>query len=304
MIVTVTLNPAVDKTCTVECLTPGKVNRLQSVVNVAGGKGINVAKILRQFEVPVRCLGFLGGYSGKFIRDTMEQLGAECRFTAVSRDTRTNTNILGVDGVVTEVLEPGPVVSEAELQSLLTTFRESIQDCELVVLAGSLPAGVPQDIYGQLIHMCRENSVPVLLDTSGEALKWGIAAKPDWVKPNKEELIQYVGKNLTSREEIIHEAGQLLVGGIRGVVVSLGAEGLLYVGEEQALFGEAKKVKVVNTVGCGDSVVASLAMSIVSGDTPEDILKKAVCLSAANATTMASAEIPFAIYHALLCENS
>lgn len=300
MIVTVTLNPAVDKVCLVDSLLIGDVNRIRESSSVAGGKGINVAKVLRQFHLPVACLGFLGGYSGRLIEDTMTKLGAECHFTDTKGDTRTNTSLLGGDGHVTELLEPGPNITEKELAGFRKEFLYACEQCELMVLSGSIPQGVPDDIYAQLITECNRAGIKTLLDTSGEPLKKGILARPAMIKPNKKELEYLVGKRLSDRASIAKEAKALVAQGIEKVVVSLGEEGLLYVDKVQEIFEPAKKVKTVNTVGCGDSVVASFCMSEISSEEADIAVKKAVALAAANAATKGSAEISLQTYLELL----
>lgn len=300
MIVTVTLNPAVDKTVEISRVLLGEVNRARSAFGVAGGKGINVAKILRQFHLPTATMGFLGGYSGRMIEDTMMKLGAECHFTRTKGDTRTSTNILGDDGYVTELLEPGPEISEKEMDNFLKEFEYCLEQGELFVLSGSAPKGVPVDIYAFLIERCRAEGRRVFLDTSGELLREGIKAKPYFIKPNKKELEFIAGRKLPDRKSVIEEAQKLVEGGIEKVAVSLGKEGLLYVDAHQVLFEQAKKVKAVNTVGCGDSVVASYCMSEVGGDTPDIAIKKAAALAAANAATQETAVIPMKLYLELL----
>lgn len=300
MIVTVTLNPAVDKTCETGKILLGAVNRMRSVSTVAGGKGINVAKILRQFHLPVAVMGFLGGYGGRMIEDAMMKLGAECHFTRTKENTRTSTNILGDDGYVTELLEPGPQVSEKELENFFKEFEYCLEEGEYFVLSGSIPGGVPADIYAALIEKCRSEGRKVFLDTSGELLREGIKAKPYLIKPNQKELEYIAGRRLRDREEIAGEAKRLVDSGIGKVVVSMGKSGLLYVDKQQVLFEQAKKIRAVNTVGCGDSVVASLCMSELSGDSPETALKKAAALSAANALTRENGVIPMEQYLDLL----
>ncbi len=300
MILTVTLNPAMDKTYRIEHFEAGEVNRMREAVSIAGGKGINVAKILRQFHIPVATMGFVGGNSGNFIEDTMLEMKADCRFTHIAEETRTSTNILADDGVVTELLEPGPVVTQAEQLLFLKEFTGCIGDCELVVFSGSAPRGVPDNIYEQLITICNAMGIKTILDASGELLRKGIQGKPYMIKPNRKELETLVGKKIATEEELIDEAHKLIATGIQKVVISLGAEGLLYVDETQVLKEHAKPIEVVNTVACGDTVVASLCMSEVQGDEVEIALKKAVALSAANATTMESASIPMDTYLELL----
>jgi len=300
MILTVCLNPAVDKTCTTDTLQVGEVNRLSSAVCLAGGKGVNVAKVLRAFSMPVAMVGFLGGMGGKLIEETLESLGVEDYCTRIKNHTRTNVNILGTDGKVTEILEPGPVISGKELLEFRKQFLGCLELCEFVVLSGSMPEGVPTDFYAQLIRECHMAGCKVILDASGEALRQGVLAGPDLVKPNKKELEFLAGRALNGLEDIKTEAQKILDQGVSKVVVSLGKEGLLYVDREQEQFMEAKKVKAVSTVGCGDTVVASICMSEISEEEPETALQKAVALAAANAMNAENGKISMEDYFELL----
>lgn len=300
MILTVCLNPAVDKTCLIDSLVSGEVNRLQSAVNIAGGKGVNVARVLRAFSMPVAIVGFLGGMGGKLIEEDLERMGVEDYCIRIKADTRTNVNILDSDGNVTEILEPGPVVTGKELLEFRKQFLGCLELCELVVLSGSLPEGVPVDFYAQLIRECHMAGCKVMLDGSGEALRQGILAGPDLVKPNKKELEFLAGRDLNSLEDIKLEARKLLHAGVGKVVVSLGSEGLLYLDAEWELFWKAKKIKAVNTVGCGDTVVASFSMSELAGEEPEIALQKAVALAAANAMSVENGKFSMDDYFELL----
>ena len=300
MILTVCLNPAVDKTCTIDNLHVGEVNRLQSAVSVAGGKGVNVAKVLRAFSLPVAIVGFLGGMGGKIIEEALEKLGVEDYCTRIESETRTNVNILATEGKVTEILEPGPEITGKELLEFRKQFLGCLDLCEVVVLSGSIPDGVPIDFYAQLIRECHMAGCKVILDASGEALREGLKAGPDLVKPNRKELEFLAGRTLQDMEDISEEAWKLLAQGVGKVVVSLGSEGLFYVDGERELFREAKKVNAVNTVGCGDTVVASLCMSEISGDEPEIALQKAVALAAANAKNVESGKVVLEDYFELL----
>lgn len=300
MILTVTLNPAVDRTCRMESLEPGRVNRIKSVHSVAGGKGINVARVLRSFHMPAAGAGFLGGPGGRFIENSMEEAGIECHFTKIRGETRTNTNILGEDGAVTELLEPGPPVTEKELAQFRKQFSGCLERCGTVVLSGSAPEGVPEDIYRQLIEECHAAGRRVLLDTSGELLREGAKALPDLVKPNRKELEYLAGRELSSREELLKEARGLVRSGVGRVVVSLGEEGLLYVDREQELYQPAKRVTAVNTVGCGDTVTASFCMSLLAGEAADISLRKASALAAVNAVRGGNGYISMEAYLELL----
>lgn len=300
MIMTVSLNPAVDKTCRLKEMALGEVNRLDSAESVAGGKAVNVTKVLRQFHIPVAAVGFLGGSGGTLIGEAVEELGAECHFTKIAGETRTSTNVVAENGTVTELLEPGPVISEKELRSFLKQFTGCLESCKMTVLSGSLPKGVPGDIYAKLIELCHMAGCKVVLDSSGEALRQGVQAGPDLVKPNRKELEYLAGRVLKDREEIIDAAQGFLDMGVGRVVVSMGGEGLLCVDGSGIYFQDARRVTAVNTVGCGDTVVASLCMSELAGEDVKTALYKAAALAAANATTTENGKIPMKTYLDLL----
>lgn len=300
MILTVTLNPAVDKTCHIGELMLGQVNRLQSVKSIAGGKGVNVTKVLRQFGYPVAAMGFVGGYSGSLIEDRLEAMGATCQFTHIGGETRVSTNVLAENGYVTEILEPGPEITEDEIRQFTEEYEKQVKKAKVVVLSGSVPQGVPQDIYAELITIAVSNGCKVFLDTSGEALKEGVKAVPHMIKPNRKEMEYLVGRKLITTQDMIEEAEKLLERGIETVVISLGSKGFLHVDKEGVIEQPAYKVKTVNTVACGDCLVTSYCMGSLEGWERMEQAKCAAALSATNAATAVSAEISMDIYNELL----
>ena len=302
MITTVTLNPAVDKTYRTEILIRGQVNRMHTTTELAGGKGINVTKVLREYHFPVTALGFLGGYTGQFIEQYAESIGTVCRFTHTQQSTRCSINVLSEDGYVTELLEPGPVISEEELASFRQQYIQTADESELLILSGSVPRGVAEGIYAELIEIAKKAGKKVILDTSGGFLRAGAKAAPFMIKPNLKELEILVGRKISGRQEAMEAALFLRKQGIGRIMVSMGAKGLLYVSEDKVFFAKSPKIKAVNTVGCGDSVVASFAMSLLENDDDEMTLRKAVAISAANATTLESAVIPMEMVQELMDE--
>ncbi len=292
MIATVTLNPAVDKTYTCTGILPGQVNRMDSAKNLAGGKGINVAKVLRQYGYPVRTLGFLGGYSGKLIEDYVISIGAESLFTKVAGETRCSVNILSQDGYVTELLEPGPGILGEEFHRFLRDFEEGISDCELVALCGSVPESVPGGIYSDLIRWAKVKGKKVLLDTSGTFLKESVREAPFMAKPNLRELEFLTGRRLRDLDEVIEAALLVWEWGVPHVLVSMGEKGILYVREGEILRVRAPKVRAFNTVGCGDSVVAAFAMGFLQEMDAGALLRYCAGISAANAATLENGVIP------------
>lgn len=292
MITTVTLNPAVDKTYTAKTILPGQVNRTTSMMMMPGGKGINVARVLNQYGFRVRAMGFFGGYAGYFIRDSVQKQGVQCEFTMIQGETRSNMNIMMEDHPVTEILEPGPTVTPDNMERFLNQYQTALQDSSLVVLSGSIPAGVPSDIYATLIRLAKKQNIRVLLDTSGESLLYGLQEKPFLCKPNQNEMAYIAGKELNTIEDILPEARKLQQTGIPLVLVSMGEKGLLAVEEDRYHIAKVEGIHAVNTVACGDSVIASFAMSLELSENMEQAMRRAVAISAANATTMESGQIP------------
>ena len=194
MIITVTLNPAVDKTVTVEKLCPGELNKVCSSREDAGGKGINVSKTIQSLGGKSIATGFLGGLPGDGIARTLKELEIEADFVQIDGQTRTNLKIADADGCVTEVNEPGPVVSGTECERLEEKLRERISPGDMVILSGSLPKGISVDFYGKLTEKMKALGASVFVDADGEAFVHAVDAKPDVMKPNLAELERYFSK--------------------------------------------------------------------------------------------------------------
>ena len=264
MILTVTLNPAVDKTYTAGELITGHVNRMRSAMSLAGGKGVNVTKVLRQYEVPVCATGFLGGYAGDFIEDYLKGRQVDCRFIRVDGETRSNMNILADNGYVTEILEPGPEIGEEKLQQFLSQYEALLSDCEIVVLSGSAARGLPDDIYVTLIEKARMKGIKTMLDTSGESLRNALFAKPYLIKPNLKELEYIAGHRLVNREAVVEAALEVHKSGIAHVIVSMGKKGLLSVSSGgYVYFAKAGTVRAVNTVDAMTAAVEDVPFPLL-----------------------------------------
>ena len=193
MIVTVTMNPAIDKTVDIESLERGGLNRISHVELDAGGKGINVSKTISALGGKSIATGFIAGNSGKVIQGVMNDWNIENDFIEVSGETRTNTNVLEKSGELTELNEPGPVVEEKDVKALLDKLDGYAKEDTLFVLAGSIPRGVEKDIYRQIIELVHKKGAKVLLDADGELFTKALEAGPDIIKPNRVELEQYAG---------------------------------------------------------------------------------------------------------------
>lgn len=297
MIVTVTLNPAVDKTLFASRVVQGAVNRMDEVKNIAGGKGINVAKVLHGYDFDVICMGFIGGANGRFIKDEVSKLGIKNEFTIVGGQTRTSINVIADDGYVTELLEPGPVISDDELETFKEQYVKAIDIAEAVVISGSIPRGLSENIYAELIETANSMGKKVVLDTSGEALKKGMYARPFMMKPNIKELEQLTGKRMNDLAKIVDAATELVEWGVLNVLVSMGSKGIVYAYDSsvyddnkdtsaiKVLYARPPHLKAKNTVGCGDSAVAAFVRANIIGLSPCETLKWCIAISAANALT-------------------
>ena len=287
MILTVTLNVSVDKAYKIKgAVCPGTVSRVDECRNTAGGKGLNVARIADLCGEDVLAAGFAGGFNGDYVKAMLCEDGIQSRFTKVKGESRSCINILAGDGTSTEFLEPGEPVRPEDVQNFLDQFDEIIRESNVVTISGSIPRGVPSDIYGSLITKIKGAGKQVILDTSGKLLEEGVKSRPTMIKPNDDEIEALLGVPVTNREEIIEGAGKLQKMGIEIVVVSLGSDGALMVTEDGVLQGKPPKIEVVNTVGCGDSMTAAFAVGLSRGYSIEETLRYAVAVSAANAMTM------------------
>ncbi len=292
MILTVSCNPAIDKTYNTSNVMIGQINRMRDLVSIPGGKAVNVTKVLRQFDAHVTATGFVGGYTGEFIEEELRNMGVNTSFTTIRGLTRSNMNIIGDDGYVTEILEPGPKILSFEREDFMDRFRELVKISEYVVLSGSLTEGLPEDFYAKLIKICNDHGAKAFLDASGEPLKRGIEAVPYCIKPNRRELEYAVGKKLSTEAEIIQAAYEYIKAGVVKVVVSMGDKGLLQITKTKVIKAVPPRIKKVNTVGCGDCVVAAMILGMIQGLNDEDTMKFAAGVSAANATTLESGMIP------------
>ena len=226
MIVTVTMNPAIDKTVEIEELVPGGLNRIQKVEYDAGGKGINVSKTIRELGGSSIAAGFLGGSAGKTIENVLNEKGIRNDFIWVDGETRTNTKVYEKNGEVTELNEPGPQISKEAVEQLLKKLEGYADDQTLFILAGSIPNSVDKGIYEEIIKRVHKHGAKVLLDADGEQFRNALQAGPDIIKPNRAELEEYAQFDYrASIEELLKIAEDLKSSGIGTVAVSMGKGG-------------------------------------------------------------------------------
>lgn len=285
MITTVTMNASLDKAYFMdEKIENGTVMRVRESRTSAGGKGVNVARVIKICGQEVQATGLVGGFNGKQLEALIEQDEISHVFIHVDGETRCCINILDSEYGSTEYLEPGFRISEKEEQEFLEKFPEIIKNSSVVTISGSIPRGLPNDIYAKLITIAKSNGKTVILDSSGETLKVGLKAHPDMIKPNQDEIEQLFQTKIQTQEEVIQYAKKLQQEyEIPYVVVSLGKAGSLLVRKEKVYLAKVPKLEVVNTVGCGDSMVGGFAVAFERGYEAKEALRYASAVASANA---------------------
>lgn len=297
MILTVTLNTALDITYRVRELRPHASHRVSEVTERPGGKGLNAARVLAALGHEVTVTGFTGGATGRIVQDQLTGTpGVLDALVPVSGATR--RTIAVVDdrtGDTTQLNEPGPTVTSAEWSAFQDVYEGLLGGASAVALCGSLPPGLPVGAYAGLIRTARTAGVPVLLDTSGEPLRRGVAARPDIVKPNTDELAE-----LTGSHEPLRATQDARRRGARAVVASLGAKGLLAATPEGTWHATPPARVHGNPTGAGDSAVAGLLSGLVERLPWPERLARAVALSAATVLAPVAGEFDRAAYEELL----
>lgn len=277
MIVTLTLNPCTDRTVTVDSFYPGETNRAQKVQTDICGKGINVSAVLKNLEQETMCFGFCPKEDKEKLTGFLNHLSIPCEFVETEGGLRVNLKIFDASkGVLTEVNEKGTPVSEAAVSLLLEKAEKVFEKASVLVLSGSVPPGVPSDIYRRLTEKAAKKGIRVILDASGDLLKEGIKGKPYLIKPNMEELEELFGRKFNDEQEILKAAESLVKAGVSYVCISMGKRGAFLVGEEGALFSPALSVPVRGIQGAGDSLVAGMCMAIQQEGDMETMLQSAV----------------------------
>jgi 1-phosphofructokinase family hexose kinase len=286
MIVTVTLNAAIDRTLTVPNFQRGQRHRASASVTLAGGKGINVARALKTLGVPVVATGLVGGTTGSRI---VEELTAEAilnDFVHIEGESRTSSAVVDpTGGTYTEINEWGPAVRPEELDTLLEKLRYLTQDAEFVVFAGSLPRSVADTFYADAIHELARRHVPAVLDTDGEPLRLGVEAEPFLVAPNQAEAESLVGQEFHDDEDFLLAVDGIADMGARNVLITTedGAVALLREEREARRFrADAPRVDPVSVVGSGDVLLAAFLAARHSGRPIDEALRAAVAAGAAS----------------------
>lgn len=277
-IATVTLNPAIDQTVSIPGFQAGAVNRVQHTQSDPGGKGVNVAWFLSDYGFPVTVTGFLGEENTVIFERLFAWKKIEDRFVRIAGSTRTGIKIIdAVNQKTTDINFPGQAPTPENVQTLFRIVAELTETCNWFVLAGSIPAGVSSEIYGELVQLIKRKGRNVALDTSGRGLAQALPAAPTLIKPNIHELEELQGRSLDTQAEVIEAARNWLEQGMQTVVVSMGAEGAIFVEADAVVLAQPPPVTVKSTVGAGDAMVSGT----VAGKTQDYSLAECAQLATA-----------------------
>lgn len=286
--VVVSLNPCVDKTIWIDQFVYGGTNRVQRTQEDVAGKGTNVCVAFQSLGQECICVGFDHAGSRKTVAQRIAECGGRCEMVTLPGAMRTNLKIFeSSTGVMSEINEKGARIEEKDLQQLLTNYQsmlETLDEQSMVILTGSIPPGVPSDIYARMIRMAREQGIRTLLDASGEPLLRGAEAVPYAMKPNQDEIGQILGRPIRTLEEAAEGAKELISRGTAYCCVSLGSEGAVLVTDKHAYRAPALKVEVRGIQGAGDSLVAGMTIALMNGKTEREALQYA--MAAAGGSVM------------------
>jgi len=256
VIVTLTLNPSVDRTVEVDTLARGQVTRAMGGRVDPGGKGINVSRALATHGLPTRAVVTVGGAEGEHLVNLLRNTGIEIVPVRIRGAIRSNITIVEPDGTTTKINEPGAELSTEELNSVFDAVLRAVEAADWLVASGSLPPGTPAGLYADLVRSLIESGTRVAIDTSGPALKACLAAGPALVKPNRDELAEATGVRLASIADVVEAASRLRDLGAGAVLASLGADGAVLVDDDGAVHGQTPVVSPLSSVGAGDAMLA------------------------------------------------
>lgn len=286
MIYTVTFNPSLDYIVKVDDLVLGAVNRISSEVIMAGGKGINVSIVLKNLGHESRALGFLAGFTGDEIARQLGERGVACDFIRV-KEGMSRINVKIASQQETEVNGMGPDIGSSDVEALFDRL-DALVAGDILIISGSVPAALPQDIYERILARLEGRGVDIVVDATRDLLLNVLAYRPFLIKPNNHELGDIFGAELSRREEVVPYAKTLQERGARNVLVSMAGEGAVLVGEDgSVIMSESPRGQVVNSVGAGDSMVAGFVAGYLEGDGSfERAFRMGLCTGSASAFSL------------------
>lgn len=301
MLLTVTLNPSVDKLYLLDRNSINTVMRVREVRNTAGGKGMNVSRVAGQLGERVTAMGFVGGYIGQYFESLITQSGIKRAFTPIAAEMRNCINCWDLSsGQSTEYLETGALVTQGEAAQFIEDFSMYLPEADVVAISGSMPRGVPEDFYSTLVRMCHNAGKPILLDTSGSSLRSALPSKPTFVKPNMDEIISLLSFTPETLSDKVQAVDTLHRMGIACAALSLGSEGVLVASDQGIYHGIPPNIRPQNTVGCGDSMVAGFAAGMARGLSMVEQIRLAVAVASASALSIGTGAYLEDDLHAIL----
>ncbi|MDI6827328.1 MAG: 1-phosphofructokinase [Armatimonadota bacterium] len=286
VIASVTLNPALDKTVYIDRLLPHDANRIRKIEVDAGGKGVNASRVLNELGSPTVALGFVGGKTGSYIEHVLASEGVKTDFVRTAAETRTNICIQELaDTPPTMLNEPGPNVTDEELEKLIAKVYEYASKSSMMIFGGSLATSVPEDIYRTLIAGISELGAKAILDSDGRPMLLGMEAQPFMIKPNRDEVKRLLGVDVKDFKDAVPAIDQLADKGIDVIVISMGSKGAVAGSAEGVWSAIPPKVKPISTIGSGDSMVAGIAHILSQGGSLDEALRWGTAAGAATAMT-------------------
>lgn len=287
MIVTITMNPAMDKTILLDSFQVGELNRVKTVTLDSGGKGINVSKNIKMLGGETLATGFLAGNTGSVINQMLQSQGIKTDFIFVPGETRTNMKIVDTNGSLTELNECGPEIPQKAMEKLLIKLEKIANSDTFFILTGSVPQNINKNIYKNIIQMLKKKGATVFMDADGLLFSEGIEALPNFIKPNRFELEQYFKMSeKASEEELIKMGLKLQEKGIETVLISMGSEGAIFIIKNKVFRVLGLKVEAYSPVGAGDAMVAAFSYGLFKKMPIEGCIRLAVATSAGAVETI------------------
>ena len=283
MILTVTMNPCIDKTIYLDELEVGAYNRVKNTRIDVAGKGLNVSTVLNHLGEDTLCMGINFRNNGNLLEQTMNSSGLKHHFVYADCSIRTNIKLFEQNShIMTEINEAGPTVSSSLIDKLIDEIDARLEHTHILVLSGSIPPGVPADIYRRLIRMAHRKDVKTVLDTAGEPFALGLEEKPFLVKPNSLEFEQTFKKDLKAGKGPLEVARSVIESGVSYLCISMGADGALLLDREHAYRAKALPIEAKGLTGAGDSMVAGMCYALRRHLGSEDMLRYAMACSAGS----------------------
>jgi 1-phosphofructokinase family hexose kinase len=304
VILCVSANPGMDRRLHIKSVVVGGINRASSAQGFAGGKAAHVAMAAHALTAKTVWIALLGGAIGEECAVQMESLGVDVVSVPTAAPTRVNLEIIGESGEITEILEPGGEPAPGEAHEFLLGCYKEIENAgrgALLAISGRLPSGVAPSLYASLIEVARAADIKSFVDTSGEALRVSVEAKPHFVKANRQEAEELIGKPVRTGEEAVSAAREIIRRGAASAAITLGSDGLVWIESENGPAWKARppRLECISAVGCGDATFAGFAHAAIQGITGEEAVRHAVACGAANCSASAPGRITLSTVRSL-----